>query len=159
QGELSATDVAQIIPAVTGAATASVVTNQTGQDTGLNDMQVFTVTATAGTYHLELYVPAIRKTLVTAPLAFDASAEEVRRALQQELARKLNGLNADADLSRTREAFKSDFSVARVGNIYHIGFQGVTRQLDGGQGVSRLKVVGDGAFNVSGGAAVTTRMD
>ena len=46
-----------------------------------------------------------------------------------------------------------------MGNTYLIGFQGVTRQLDGGEGVSRLKVVGDATFNASGGATVATRMD
>src|SRR5262249_61014254 len=119
----------------TGAGPGTGAPNRPGTGTGRMRVQVLRVAATAGTCPLHLYVPAIRKALVTAPLAFDASAEEVRRALQQELARKLNGLNADADLSRTREAFKSDFSVARVGNIYHVGFQGGTRQLDGGQGL------------------------
>ncbi|HSB87232.1 MAG TPA: hypothetical protein VLD86_13020, partial [Ilumatobacteraceae bacterium] len=159
--ELSSTDVPQMIADTAGltGGTATVTTLQSGQETGLNDMQVVTVNATAGTFQLELFLPAIQKTLLTESLAFDASAEEVRRALQHELARKLNGLNADADLSRTREAFKSDFSVARVGNAYTIGFQGVTRQLDGGQGVSRIKVVGNAAFNASGVAAVVTRMD
>jgi len=160
QGELSSTDVAQLIvnSSLTGG-TASVETRQTGRDTGLNDLQVVTVAATAGTFRLELYLPAVQKTLTTEALAFDASAEQVRRALQHELARKLNGLNDDADLSRTREAFKSDFSVARIGNTYLIGFQGVTRQIDGGEGVSRIEVLGDAAFDASGGAGVTTRMD
>jgi Ca2+-binding RTX toxin-like protein len=164
KGELSSTDVPLMIvnaSALTGPATvkAQVIEKTKGLETGLNDMQIMTVNATAGTYHLELYLPAIQKTLITGSLAFDASAEEVRRALQHELARKLNGLNPDADLSRTREAFKSDFSVARIGNTFIIGFQGVTRQIDGGQGVSLLKVVGNADFNSSGGAEIVTRMD
>ncbi|MHC1764378.1 MAG: hypothetical protein AB9869_08735 [Verrucomicrobiia bacterium] len=161
KGELSSTDVAEMIvytSALTGGA-ATVTTEHDGRDTGLNDLQVMTVNATGGTYHLEVYLPFLQKMLVTADLPYDADAEQVRRALQHELARKLNGLNPDADLYRTREAFKSDFSVARVGNTYLIGFQGVTRQIDGGTGVSLLKVVGDADFSSTGGALVVTRMD
>lgn len=161
KGELSSTNVAQLIVG-TGSLTggsATVEMLQDGMDTGLNDMQVLTVHATAGTFRIAFYLPALRKTLVTQDLPFDADAEQVRRALQHELARAINGLNPDADLYRTREAFKSDFSVARIGNTYIIGFQGVTRQIDGGEGVSLLKIVGDDDFNGSGGAAVVTRMD
>lgn len=165
KGELSSTDVAQLIidasalSLTNGTASAQVATLQTGLDTGLNDMQVLTVAATEGTFQLEIYLPAVDKTLLTEALPFDADAEQVRRALQHELARALNGLNDDADLSRTREAFKSDFSVARVGNTYLIGFQGVSRQLDNGEGVSLIKVIGDTDFVASGGADVLTRMD
>ncbi len=164
-GELSSTDVAEIIvdgsalTLTTGDASASVETLYPGLDTGLNDVQVLTVNATAGTYRLEMYLPAVDKTLMTAALPFDADSEQVRRALQHELARELNGLNDGADLYRTREAFKSDFSVMRTGNTYIIGFQGVTRQLDGGEGVSLIKVIGDDDFDASGGAEILTRMD
>ncbi|MDH4157891.1 MAG: matrixin family metalloprotease [candidate division Zixibacteria bacterium] len=158
-GELSSTNVAQLIITNLTDGTITVTTQQEGLETGLNDKQVITVNATDGTFHIEIYLPEIQKTLVTASLPYDADAEQVRRALQHELARKLNGLNADADLYRTREAFKSDFSVARIGNTYIIGFQGVTRQIDGGQGVSLMKVVGDTDFNTSGGAEIVTRMD
>ena len=159
-GQLSSTDVNELVVAsgLTGG-TASVETTQVGRDTGLNDVQVLTVNATAGTFRIELFLPAVQKTLLTESLGFDASAEQVRRALQHELARELNGLNDDADLSRTREAFKSDFSVMRTGNTYLIGFQGVTREIDGGEGVSLLKILGDEDFNVSGDADVLTRMD
>ena len=132
---------------------------QKGLDTGLNDQQVLTVDAKEGFFQLQVYVPGLRRTLTTDLLAHDASAEQVRRALQDELARQLNGLEVGADLSRTREAFKSDFSVVRIGNVYHVGFQGVTRQRDGGQGVSLLKVLGDEDFTTSGDASVVTRMD
>jgi len=71
----------------------------------------------------------------------------------------LNGLADGADLSRTREAFKSDFSVTRIDNTYIIGFQGVTRELDGGSGVSKINVNGDASFVNSGGAVIETRMD
>ena len=55
---------------------------QPGLDTGLNDVQVVTINATAGTYQLELYLPAVQKTLLTASLPYDADAEQVRRALE-----------------------------------------------------------------------------
>ena len=119
-------------------------------------MQVVTVDATGGTFRLGLYLPKLMKTLLTEALQYDASAEQVRRALQHELARELNDLGDDADLSRTREAFKSDFSVVRVGNSYLIGFQGVTRNIDGGQGVSYIQV---DDTELEGTATVLTRMD
>jgi len=160
-GELSATNVADLIVDSTGltGGSASMELVQEGLDTGLNDQQVLTVNAKEGFFQLQVYVPGLRRTLTTDLLAYDASAEEVRRALQDELARQLNGLEVGADLSRTREAFKSDFSVVRIGNVYHVGFQGLTRQRDGGLGVSLLKVLGDVDFTTSGDASVVTRMD
>ena len=46
--ELSSTDVPQIIAVGTGGTTAGVVTDQHGQDTGLNDMQVVTIAGVGG---------------------------------------------------------------------------------------------------------------
>jgi Ca2+-binding RTX toxin-like protein len=159
--ELSSQNVPEMIVNDTNltGGTATVAQIQAGLDTGLNNIQVMTVNASEGFFQLQLYVPIVQKTLLTESLAHDASAEQVRRALQHELARELNNIADDADLSRTREAFKSDFSVARIDNVYIIGFQGVTRQLDGGEGVSFLKVIGDTDFNNSGSAEVRTRMD
>jgi Ca2+-binding RTX toxin-like protein len=55
-----------------------------------------------------------------------------------------------------REAFKTDFEVAKIGNDYIIGFQGKTRQVEAGPGVGYVV-----AQAVSGAPAVsvTTRMD
>ena len=39
---------------------------------------------------------------------------------------------ATVELLPLREAFKSDFAVTRIGNVYTIGFLGKTRQTDGG---------------------------
>ena len=53
----------------------------TSKDTALNDVQVMTVSATAGTYTIEFYLPAINKTLETQQLQFDASSEQVRQPI------------------------------------------------------------------------------
>ncbi|HET6573208.1 MAG TPA: hypothetical protein VFG68_06375, partial [Fimbriiglobus sp.] len=242
--ELSAVDVPLL--AVTPAGAASVVELQAGSDTGMNDVQVLTVNATGGGYQLELFVPDLGKTIRTEVLAFDASAEAVRQALQNAFALQLTGLgsfnhaqrlNVSADggtftltfngqttapllhnvteagiraalealsnvelgdvqvndtgagffeirfvgtltaqpvalmgldvsgltdgtatieLLPLREAFKSDFAVTRVGNTYTIGFLGKTRQTDGGQGASSVKVI---TVGLAGTASVVTRMD
>jgi hypothetical protein len=55
-----------------------------------------------------------------------------------------------------REAFKTDFTVTRVENTYTIGFQGKTRQLDAGPGVSL--VVAD-TSDLTGTVDIVTRMD
>jgi hypothetical protein len=161
KGELSTTDLPLIVLDTSGLVndTATMSLNQDGTDTGLNDVQVLTIDATDGFYQLEIYVPAFQRTLTTSDIPFDADSEQVRRALQHALARLLNGLAADADLSRTREAFKSDFSVTKIENHYIIGFQGVARQLDGGEGVSLVGIDGDDDFDASGGAEIRTRMD
>jgi hypothetical protein len=125
-------------------------------DTGMNEIQVLRMDATGGTFQLELFIPVLEKTVLTLPIAYDASADDVRRALQHALARALNNLAENADLSRIREAFKSDFTAVKVGNDYIIGFQGITRQTDQGPGVSLLKVHDDG---LTGSAEIITRMD
>jgi len=56
-----------------------------------------------------------------------------------------------------REAFKTDFTVAKVEHTYLIGFQGKTRQLDAGPGVSYLSV--DNGEMIGGEASVVTRME
>src|SRR5690606_10369637 len=81
---------------------------------------------------------------------------EVWRSLQHALARALNDLAENADMSRVREAFKTDFMVVRSANTYIIGFQGKTRQTDGGPGAALLKVIAD---DLVGTAEVVTRMD
>jgi hypothetical protein len=56
-----------------------------------------------------------------------------------------------------REAFKTDFTVAKVENTYLIGFQGKTRQLDAGPGVSFM--VADTDLGDDGNASIVTRME
>jgi hypothetical protein len=156
--ELSSTNFALLTveePALTGGG-AVVSGVQDGFDTGMNDVQVLTVDATGGTYRLELFIPELEQTIVTLPIAYDASAEDVWRALQHALARSLNDLADNADMSRVREAFKTDFTVVRTGDTYLIGFQGKTRETDAGPGVALMKVLDD---DLQGSASVVTRMD
>jgi Ca2+-binding RTX toxin-like protein len=134
---------------------ASIAGLQNGGDTGMNDVQVLTVDATAGSYRLQLEVPGLQDALLTLPIEHDASAADVRQALQDALARELNDLPEGADLSRVREAFKNDFTVVKYGNDYVIGFQGMTAQLGNGPGVGFLVVDADAGFD----AHVETRMD
>jgi Ca2+-binding RTX toxin-like protein len=137
-------------------ATAVIATVQDGMDTGMNEVQVLTLNATGGEFRLELFIPELEKSVLTLPIAFDAGADDVRRALQHALARALNNLAENADLSRVREAFKTDFTVVKVGSDYLIGFQGLARQTDQGPGVSLLKVHAEA---LEGSARVVTRMD
>jgi Ca2+-binding RTX toxin-like protein len=146
--------------ALFGAVLPELVTLQDGMDTGMNEVQVLTLDLDAadpgGTFRLELFVPVLERHLLTAPIPFDASADDVRRALQHALARALNNLADNADLSRVREAFKTDFTVVKIENDYIISFQGLTRQTDAGPGVSLLKVHDE---ELNGTGRVVTRMD
>lgn len=158
-GELAGIDVPLLSVDSTNLTGASPsATQQTaGLDTGMDDVQVLTVDATGGTYKLRLDVPSIQNTIETVDIASDATAEVVRQALQNALAIQLTDATTVDELSDKPEAFKNDFRVMRRGNTYVIGFQGVVRQIQGGPGVSLLRV--DATNLTGGGAAVETRMD
>ena len=99
-----------------------------------NDLQVLTIDATGGTFRLEFGVQ------FTGELAHNASADEVRDALQRLVGNQ----------------FADDIAVGRFGTAYQILFQGVLRQVMGGNGVGFLKV-DTGAL--AGTATLVTRMD
>ncbi|MDX1384061.1 MAG: hypothetical protein R3190_10490, partial [Thermoanaerobaculia bacterium] len=77
---------------------------------------------------------------------FDASAEQVRDALQR------GGESIGLD------PLKFDVSVDRYGSTYLIGFQGVLRTVNGGLGVDLLAVA-DSTLDGGSGASLATRMD
>ncbi|MGP0628314.1 LEPR-XLL domain-containing protein [Nitrospina sp. 32_T5] len=155
QGDLTNTNVSDIIVSLnnleittetypdtfeTVAGDASVHTRVDGDAANaVNDMQQLTVNATGGTYTLSL----LGRT--TDPIAYDASAEVVRKALQV--------LVADDDT----EEFKTDVTVDKFGRTYLIGFQGKLNELNGRPGVELLVVNGSGL--TGGEADVATRMD
>ena len=99
-----------------------------------NDLQTLTIGATGGTFALEL------SGQVTGPLAYNATADEVRDALQLLLG----------------DRFADDISVSRFGGTYQILFQGQLRQVMGGNGVGFLKVDQNA---LTGTATLATRMD
>jgi Ca2+-binding RTX toxin-like protein len=132
--------------------TATVTTRVQGTNNPLlNDEQVVTVKATAGTFTLTL-LHGTAQQFTTLPIPFDASAEFVRQTIQNAAAAAI----APGD---TFEPQKFDVTVDRYGTVYVIGFQGKLRQVNNGPGVDLLQVTGDAAFNASGGATVATRMD
>jgi Ca2+-binding RTX toxin-like protein len=153
-GGLSSKNVPQLILESDLVGTGSIQTLQDGGDTGVNQVQVLTVDATGGSYQLTIHVPGVvQAPFTTDPIAFDASADEVRRALQHALAFALTGADP---VTTVPEAFKSDFSVVRVDDTYIIGFQGKTRSIDAGSGVSFLVV---DESDLDGSTSVVTRMD
>jgi hypothetical protein len=174
QGELTGTPVDLIaaddgmlidgdgVSGAEGGEVAATVTSRTDNDElrRLDDVQTVTVDATGGSYALTVsfMVPDASTTetddfvvieRTTDPIAYDASAATVRRALQVAVA------------DSVVEEFKNDVWVSRFGNAYVIGFQGKLRNIpiDGvaGQGVGFL--VADTTDLVGGGVEIATRMD
>jgi RTX calcium-binding nonapeptide repeat (4 copies) len=158
QGNLSQTNVAQIV-ATAGADLLRAVEQPGGgvamlpgliqvstrvdgtSASPLNDVQVLTVNATGGSFALSL----LGGTITTAPIRYDASADELQSAFQAAFAK--------IDPS---EAFKIDVTVSRYANVYLIGFQGKLRRLNGGKGVDLLAA---GTSNLLGTATVASRVD
>ena len=102
-------------------------------------MQTVTVTATgnAAGATFTLSLPGFG---VPATLRYDASAEEVRAALQFALEGNTN---------------KTDLEVTKYGNAYIIAFQGQLRDVNNGNPIPLLKATTTGAISV----AIATRMD
>jgi RTX calcium-binding nonapeptide repeat (4 copies) len=146
QGLLTNTNVPQItvnstsLQRVSEAADGSLVTtndalNGSGQSTlvqintrtngqaaiPINDVQTVTVNATGGFFALSLAGHGVE----TAPLRYDASAEEVRAALQFALEGNTN---------------KTDLEVSKYRNVYIIAFQGQLRDVNNGNPIPLLTV-------------------
>ena len=105
----------------------------------VNDVQTLTVDATGGTYTITVFGRT------THAIAFDASAERVRKALQLAVA------------DDKFEEVKTDVTVDKYGNVYVIGFQGKLRELGDAKGVGFMTV--DTSGLTGGSVAVATRMD
>jgi hypothetical protein len=127
-----------------GGATATVAGNVTfhtrvnGNATRpVNDVQTLTVNATGGTYTLTVFGRT------TDAIAFDASAEAVRKALQLAVA------------DDKFEEVKTDVTVDKYDNVYVIGFQGKLRELGDAPGVDFMTVEN----STNGAVEVATRMD
>lgn len=100
-----------------------------------NDIQTLTIDATGGSFTLKLDILG-----ETGPIAHNATAAELREALQRLLANR----------------FADDIAVQRFGNVYHIAFQGQLRAVMGGDGVGFLNV---DTTALEGEAHLATRMD
>lgn len=154
QGDLTNTDVSQIaalaqpslkkVIELAGGENATInggVTVSTrvhgNDDRPVNDVQALTVNATSGSYTLTVFGRT------TGPIAFDASAEAVRKALQLAVA------------DDKFEEVKTDVTVDKYGSVYVIGFQGKLRELGDAVGVDFMTV----ANSTNGSVAVATRMD
>ncbi|MEX2149864.1 MAG: LEPR-XLL domain-containing protein [Steroidobacteraceae bacterium] len=154
QGDLTNADVSQIevslhslekVIELAGGATGTVAGNVTvdtrvdgNEARPVNDVQTLTVNATSGTYRLTVFGQA------TGPIAFDASAEAVRKALQLAVA------------DDKFEQVKTDVTVDKYGSVYVIGFQGKLRELGGAVGVDFMTADTD---DLDGTADIATRMD
>ena len=125
--------------------TASVSTRINGQILpAINDVQAITVNATGGTFTLSLAGHGN----ATAALRYDASAEEVRAALQL----ALEGGNLG----------KTDLQVQRYGNVYLIGFEGQLRDVNGGSPIPLLTATTSQLTGTPAALApltIATRMD
>ena len=134
---------------------AQTAANANQQDPfSINDVQVLTVDATGGSYTLSLLLPNNGGTVVTAPIAFDATADVVRQALQ-------NAIVSNEVAGNPYLIFKFDVMVDRYRDgknqeVYTIGFQGVLRQNNGGPGANFLGLT---SSLTGGGASLATRMD
>src|SRR5262249_22694166 len=109
----------------------------------LNDVQVFTVNATDGFFSLSM----AGRGMETAPIRWDASAEEVRAALQFALERNI---------------IKTDVEVARYGNTYIVSFEGQLRDVSGGSPIPLMvanTTPGSGITPLQGSVSIGTRMD
>jgi hypothetical protein len=126
-------------------ATASVFTRVNGQiNPPINDVQAVTINATGGTFTLSL----AGRGSATAALNYDASAEEVRAALQL----ALEGGNLG----------KTDLEVQRYGNVYLIGFEGQLRDVSGGSPIPLLTANTSGLTGTPASLApvtIATRMN
>jgi len=177
QGSLSGTPVLPLVPhdggltraveqlggpVVVGAGTAAVTSRSGGSaQPATNQVQVLTVDATGGVYSLAFHVNGVP--FQTAPIAYNASAEQVRQAIQNAIAA---GETADPNLQLY---FKDaiDVTVDRYpsGNwyaghnldIYVLSFQGQLRRFNGGPGLDTVTV--DSHLLTGPGAWFTTRMD
>ena len=95
---------------------------------------MLTLAATGGTYTLSLLLTDPDHLVMTAPIAFDATADVVRQALQ-------NAIVANDP----RLVFKFDVMVDRYRDglnraFYVIGFQGILRQNNDGIGANFLRI-------------------
>ena len=141
---------------VTGTATVTVRTPGSA-DPAVNQVQFLSVTATSGTYKLQFHVNGV--TFTTAPIAYNASAEQVRQTIQ-------NAIAVGESIDPNVQAFlvdKLDVMVQRYPSgylnqdVYVLNFQGELRKEQFGPGVDTVSVI---ASTLLGGTAiVSTRMD
>ncbi len=156
QGELNNLDVASLVANAagltlvienlggstsTGTGVVAVTTRVEGSATPVNDMQYLNVNATGGTYTLSL----INGQITTGAIRHDATADELRRAIQAAF--------AGTDPFR---AVLFDVTVDRYGSVYAIGFQGALRALNGGPGADLLHA---NTSLLTGTVAIADRMD
>ena len=142
---VSATASATVTPAAAGS-----------NDPAVNQVQIVTVTAISGTYELQFHVNGLQFT--SDAIAYNASAEQVRQAIQNGVAR------AQSDDPFVQEFLvdKLDVWVSRYPSAYLsqdqyvIQFQGTLRKEQLGPGVDTVTVVAD---STGGGVSVATRMD
>ena len=115
----------------------------------IDDTQVLTIAATSGTYTLSLLLPHTTVPVTTAAIAYDATGDVVRQALQDAIV---------ANDPRLR--FKFDVLVDRYRDglnqlVYVIGFVGNLRQTNDGPGANFLQVGAPAGFAYT----LATRMD
>ena len=121
-------------------------------------MQLLHVTATSGTYELEFHIAGVP--VITAPIAYNASAEQVRQTIQNAVAAvESSDPNVQAFLVDKLDVWVSQYPSAYLNeDVYVLNFQGELRKEQFGPGVDTVAVVAS-TLNVGGTATITTRMD
>ena len=137
--------------------TATISSNQPGTtDPADNQVQLLTIGASSGTYELQFHVSGVPYT--TAPIAYNASAEQLREAIQNAIAA---GESTDPNI-QAYLVDKVDVMVERYPNgylnqdVYVLAFQGELRKEQFGLGLDTVSVI-NSTLNVP--ATVTTRMN
>ena len=140
---------------------ATITTRASGFGTPeTNQVQLLTVSATGGTYTLTFKLGPT--TFTTAPIPYNASAEQVRQAIQDAVA---VGQTSDPNtrlyivdkVDATVDLYPSAYTNGTLNqNVYVINFQGELRKADGGLGVNTVTV---DTSHLTGSASMSTRMD
>ena len=141
------------------AGTAVVTARAPGSsDPEVNQVQLLHVTATSGTYELEFHIAGVP--VITAPIAYNASAEQVRQTIQNAVAAvESSDPNVQAFLVDKLDVWVSQYPSAYLNeDVYVLNFQGELRKEQFGPGVDTVAVVAS-TLNAGGTATITTRMD
>ena len=141
---------------VTGTATVSVRAPGSASP-AVNQVQILNVTATGGTYELQFHVGGVAFT--TAPIAYNAGAEQLRQTIQNAIAAgESSDPNVQAYLVDKLDVWVSRYPSGYLSqDVYVLNFQGQLRKEQFGPGLDTVAVVAN--LLTGGSANVTTRMD
>jgi len=125
-----------------------------------NQVEILTIDATGGSYTLTF--PVGGSSFTTAPIPYNAGAEQLRQTIQNAIAvfetsDPNQRLFLQDDMDVTVDRYPSgNWYVGKNLDLYVLNFQGNLRRFDRGLGLGTVVV---GATNLTGTASVQTRMD